>query len=240
MKDGPEGVMERWSLELYSGTHGEDARRSTAYAGAFLLLGLLFHSITFNFILSDAIESRNDAGRFQITFDETIRNGTDQVIIADGDEVRYEITFTNQEFAESGSMGRIDVTLRYDETSGEAFDPCDSVSADIPPYGLEADWADENNSLSGSSSDCSSITLQIQVYPNYTGEDMSVIGGTGTEWLQAWTDTTYGLGTLHLDIGVDVNQPIGGGIAPTIDDNDEVVTIEWSVTWFTTTVARLP
>ena len=123
------------------------------------------------------------------------------------------------------------VNISYTETSGEIADPCDTVSADLTPTGATADWNNPNNDLSGVSSDCETISLVLHIFPEYSGDNYNVIGGTEQNWINSWTDSSHGEGTFNLEVEVIVNEPVTSGI-PTVSDTDEEVTVTWEAVFF--------
>ena len=98
-----------------------------------------------------------------------------------------------------------------------------------------ADWNNENNVLTGTSDDCSEISLQLMVFPGYNGLPTQQIGMDSTHWQNIWTDQSYGNGDFELGMEVNVNQP-PGQFAPTIQDNDEEVFVTWKSVFFTVAV----
>jgi len=176
---------------------------------------------------NDGVRSVLDGNNsWQVTFEEVIITQTDTVVVADGaTEVR---TFTiDESLLEDGyRVGSFRMTITYGETSGVLFDPVDSVFATIPQSDMDAQWSDENNSLSDSSSDGSDIDLMLRAYPDYDGQMRNITGYNEIQVLENWNMDGYGIGELQIEISVETQSP------PLIEDNEEEVTITLEIITF--------
>ena len=124
------------------------------------------------------------------------------------------------------------VTVSYQETSQIPFDQCDSVSVSIPPTGATADWQNDNNTLAGSSDDCSDILLHVVVYPEYSGDERIESEGTSESNAEPWLNKNNGKGTFTIEIDVSATSP---GPPPTPQDNGEEITVTWTAVFFDVT-----
>ena len=176
---------------------------------------------------NDGVRSVLDGNNsWQITFDEVIITQTDTVVVADGDtEIR---TFTIDEtLLEDGfRIGSFRMTITYGETSGVPGDPVDSVFTTIPQSDMDAQWSDENNTLSGSSSDGSDIDLMLMAYPDYDGQMRNITGYNEIQVLENWIMDGYGIGEIQIEISVETQS------LPLIADNEEEVTITLEIITF--------
>ena len=176
---------------------------------------------------NDGVRSVLDGNNsWQITFDEVIITQTDTVVVADGDtEIR---TFTIDEtLLEDGfRIGSFRMTITYGETSGVPGDPVDSVFTTIPQSDMDAQWSDENNSLSDSSSDGSDIDLMLRAYPDYDGQMRNITGYNEIQVLENWNMDGYGIGELQIEISVETQS------MPFVADNEEEVTITLEIITF--------
>ena len=176
---------------------------------------------------NDGVRSVLDGNNnWQITFEEIIVTQTDTVVVADGDtEIR---TFTIDEtlLDEGYRIGSFRMTITYGETSGVPGDPVDSVFTTIPQSDMNAQWSDENNTLSDSSSDGSDIDLMLQAYPDYDGQMRNVTGYNEIQVLENWNMDGYGIGELQIEISVETQS------LPLIADNEEEVTITLEIITF--------
>ena len=158
---------------------------------------------------------------WNISFDEQVITLTDSVIVADGDTETRTFTVDESLLTDGYRFGRISVTLSYSETSGNLLDPADSVFANLVQNDLNAQWQDDNNSLSGSSNDGSQIDLELRTYPGYDGQDTNTTGYNEIQVLEKWLTDGFGIGELEIEIGVETSS---SGI-PGQNDNEEEVNI---------------
>ena len=158
---------------------------------------------------------------WNISFDEQVITLTDSVIVADGDTETRTFTVDESLLNDGYRFGRISVTLSYSETSGNLLDPADSVFANLVQNDLNAQWQDDNNSLSGSSNDGSQIDLELRTYPGYDGQDTNTTGYNEIQVLEKWLTDGFGIGELEIEIGVETSS---SGI-PGQNDNEEEVNI---------------
>lgn len=158
---------------------------------------------------------------WNISFDEQVITLTDSVIVADGDTETRTFTIDESLLTDGYRFGRISVTLSYSETSGNLLDPADSVFANLVQNDLNAQWQDDDNSLSGSSNDGSQIDLELRTYPGYDGQDTNTTGYNEIQVLEKWLTDGFGIGELEIEIGVETSS---SGI-PGQNDNEEEVNI---------------
>lgn len=158
---------------------------------------------------------------WDISFDEQVITLTDSVIVADGDTETRTFTVDESLLTDGYRFGRISVTLSYSETSGNLLDPADSVFANLVQNDLNAQWQDDDNSLSGSSNDGSQIDLELRTYPGYDGQDTNTTGYNEIQVLEKWLTDGFGIGELEIEIGVETSS---SGI-PGQNDNEEEVNI---------------
>ena len=193
-------------------------------ASLFLLLVINAVDVMGN---NDGVRSVLDGNNsWQVTFDEVIITQTDTVVVADGDtEVR---TFTiDESLLDDGyRIGSFRMTITYGETSGVPGDPVDSVFTTIPQSDMDAQWSDENNSLSDSSSDGSDIDLMLRAYPDYDGQMRNITGYNEIQVLENWNMDGYGIGELQIEISVETQS------MPFVTDNEEEVTITLEIITF--------
>ena len=101
----------------------------------------------------------------------------------------------------------------------------------LRPEGIVAQWDNESNTLSGSSDQCTDILLFVQIYPSFDGSNVTVESETIDEALDPWSNKTYGVGELNLEVEVNTQQRVEGPI-PTQQDEEETVTVNWWLTTF--------
>ena len=199
---------------------------------------MIYQGAVFFVIKGDEISSKGDVPVFDISFTESSENFEDSRVV--GDESREIVTYTpsNTMHTENSGMGMLMINVTYQETSQEFADPCDTVSVDLIPNSVLADWNNQNNILTGTSDDCSEINLQLMVFPSYNGQDSKQMGKDSVYWTNLWTDRSYGNGDFELGIEVNVNQP-PGQLAPTIQDSDEEIFVTWQAVFFSVSVEEV-
>ena len=205
------------------------ANKITAGIVAFFLVFVTIN--TFDLVSnSDNVRSIVDGDNYwTISFDEQIITLTDSVIVADGDTEIRAFTIDETLLDDGYRFGGISVTLTYTETSGWPGDPPDSVFANLIQNDLNAQWQDDNNSLSGSSNDGSQIDLDLRAYPGYDGQQTNTTGYNEIQVLENWEMDGFGIGELELEITVETTtSPIP--FSP--NDNEEEVNITIEIVTF--------
>ncbi|MBT5594997.1 MAG: hypothetical protein HOH79_04735 [Euryarchaeota archaeon] len=205
------------------------ANKITAGIVAFFLVFVTIN--TFDLVSnSDNVRSIVDGDNYwTISFDEQIITLTDSVIVADGDTEIRAFTIDETLLDDGYRFGGISVTLTYTETSGWPGDPPDSVFANLIQNDLNAQWQDDNNSLSGSSNDGSQIDLDLRAYPGYDGQQTNTTGYNEIQVLENWIMDDFGIGELELEITVETTtSPIP--FSP--NDNEEEVNITIEIVTF--------
>ena len=176
---------------------------------------------------NDGVRSVLDGNNsWQVTFDEVIITQTDTVVVADGDTEIRTFTIDESLLDDGYRIGSFRMTITYGETSGVPGDPVDSVFTTIPQSDMDAQWSDENNTLSGSSSDGSNIDLMLRAYPDYDGQMRNVTGYNEIQVLENWNMDGHGIGELQIEISVETQS------LPLIADNEEEVTITLEIITF--------
>jgi len=176
---------------------------------------------------NDGVRSVLDGNNnWQITFEEIIVTQTDTVVVADGDTETRTFTIDETLLDEGYRIGSFRMTITYGETSGVPGDPVDSVFTTIPQSDMNAQWSDENNTLSDSSSDGSDIDLMLRAYPDYDGQMRNVTGYNEIQVLENWNMDGYGIGEIQIEISVETQS------LPLIADNEEEVTITLEIITF--------
>lgn len=208
-----------------------DSRKRLTIFLTFLVVVVIYQSTVFWVILQDDIQSKYNLEEFTIEFEESSQFSEESRVINDGEKATLEFSAPAEMFNTHSGFGMLFLNITYAETSGEALDPCDTVSADLTPTGATAEWDNENNVLSGVSSDCETISLQLHVFPSYNGTSQKVTGMDEQYWINYWQDNSHGQGTFNLDVEVIVNQPPTSGL-PTISDDNEEITVTWEAVFF--------
>ena len=204
---------------------------------AFLLTAAYQTSVFFYF-KSEEIIGKYDVPSWDISFESSGLSEEETQIIADGTTASYYLDIDESIIAEQTYVGLLNVVVSYDETSDNFADPCDFVSVNLRPEGIAAQWDNESNTLSGSSDQCTDILLFVQIYPSFDGMNRTVMSETADEALDFWSNRTYGMGELNLEVEVNTQQRVEGPI-PTQQDEEETVTVSWEITTFVPTATMV-
>ena len=208
-----------------------DSRRYIFAVLAMFLLTSVYQTSVFYYFKSDEIIGKYDVPSWDVSFESIDLSEEETQIIADGTTSSYFLEIDDSMIMENSYVGFLNVVVSYEETSDNFADPCDFVRVNLRPEGILAQWDNESNSLSGSSDQCTDILLFVQIYPLFDGSNVTVESDTIDEALAHWSNETYGKGELNLEVEVNTQQRVEGPI-PTQQDNEESVTVTWSVTTF--------
>ena len=224
--------MNEFYAELYNNT---DSRKRIIAYNVFVAILLVYHASLFFVIKSDDITSRYEIETITISFEETSYFTNETRTVDDGDREIIEFSIPGEQFDAHNGLGMLKIDISYQETSGQIADPCDTVSVELTPNEVLADWTNEDNILSEMSDDCSTISLLLHVFPEYTSEALEVRSDDSDYWESVWTDYTYGKGVFELEVEVSTNQPPTSPI-PTVSDDDEEVNINIEAIFFNVNV----
>jgi hypothetical protein len=185
---------------------------------------------------AEVISSFADDNEYRITF--STQNETMQIVETLQDDETRNVIFDLSEIniPDGFMIGYIDITITSEEESGISGQ-CDSVAGDIIENDLTAQWDDPNNDLSGQDSSCIPIELNLRVYPNFTGESITVSAINEYQALQNWSQTGWGEGDLSVDLDLDVNSPLG--FDPIGTDTDEEITVDVTIVLFSVSVQEV-
>ena len=185
---------------------------------------------------AEVISSFAEENEYMISF--SIQNETMQLVETLQDDETRNIIFELSDIAvpEGFSIGLIEVTITSEEEEGVSVQ-CDSVAGDIIENDLTAQWNDTTNDLSGQDSSCAPIELNLRVYPDFTGETVTVSAINEFQAIQKWTETGWGVGDLSIDLDLDVNSPLG--FDPVGQDTDEEITVDVTVVLFSLSIQQV-
>ena len=210
---------------------------------AFSVFGIALLLITAKVYYSLGIKDSevHDEVRFldewAITFSEETMTMSESILLADGDEIDVEFLIEGSSFSEGYSIGYVQVKISYSETNQViGGDPCDSVQGSLVQSAYPAQWADENNTLSGGSTSCEDIDLFLQAYPNYDGQEYTRMADNQVIALDEWGVEDYGVGPLDVKVQLDVQS---SQVPTQNNDNDETIQIDVTVVAFKANAEKL-
>ena len=154
-----------------------------------------------------------------MTFEETI-------VMTDGEQRQLDFDVDQGDLSEGFRVGHIRATVSYGETSGLPADPADSVAANLPQTDMQAQWDDDNNTLSGSSNDATDIELLLRAHPGFTGQAVNATGLNEFQVLQPWLIEGFGTGTFSVVLELNTQSP------PFLNDSDEEIVVSVEVVMF--------
>ncbi len=185
---------------------------------------------------TDIISDFAEDNQYRITF--STQNETMQAVetLQDDETRNIEFDLSEINMPDGYKIGYIDVRITSEEESGISVQ-CDSVAGDIIENDLPAQWKDPNNNLSGQDSSCIPIELDLTVYPNFSGNSITVSAINEYQALQNWTEVGWGDGILSIDLDLDVNSPLG--FDPIGQDSDEEITVDVFIVMFSVSIQEI-
>ena len=186
---------------------------------------------------AEVISSFAEDNEYTITFSK--QNEMMQMVETLQDDETRNIVFKLSDITvpEGYVIGQINVSILPEEQDGDDdWLQCDSIAGDIIENELTAQWDDPNNDLSGQDSSCIPIELNLRVYPDFTGETITVSAINEFQAAQKWTETGWGDGDLSIDLDLDVNTPLG---LNTPTDTDEEITVNVTVVLFSLSIQQV-
>ena len=222
--------MEEETNFIYLITEDSETNKFLAIMLGVMFVSITYHAAVFFHFKSDDIKLKNTIPDWNLLFNESIIESGETQIIADSQQSSFFLEVDDDFVAEGNFVGFLVIDVLYDETSGNIGDPCDFVSANLRPEGVLAQWENENNTLSGSSDSCETISLFLQIYPNFDGVNKTESGNNEGEALETWTNSTFGFGEFNLEVEVNTQELVSG--LPTQSDSNEEITVQWNLVTF--------
>ena len=220
--------------EMASGRGGRVFSITTALFAVFLLL----HASFFWSYGTKLVDEESFVHSWEISFSESVLSESETTLI--GDEETYDYEFLSEESTlDERMIAAFRITVSYDETSGGAANPCDSVTATIQPSQMSAQWTNESTQVSGNSDDCSDIVMMLIVYPDYNSQPVNEQGVKEEDVLLKWKIQDYGLGSLICQVSVDTTDSPVSNIPLTGNDEGEEVMVTWERIEFSPSATRV-
>lgn len=230
-------VVEMSEEQSYLGFMTQDlgSKKALSLLVSCMVLAITYHAFIFWNVKADDVMARNEEPVWDVMFEMSDHAATDSRLIQDGSTEVFSNQI-DQETVPNTIVGYLNVLIEYEETSGNFNDPCDIVSVELKHNEILAEWNNESNVLSGTSDDCSSINLYLQIYPDFDGATKNQPGSTPEEVMTKWNNDDHGVGEYLLSVEVNT-QEFATNIPTQGDDNEEVL-ISWSFTMFTPSVVE--
>ena len=222
--------MEEETNFIYLITEDSETNKILAVMLGIMFVSITYHAAVFFHFKSDEIKLKNTVPDWNVLFNESIIESDETQIIADSTKSSFYLEVSEDFLGKGNFVGLLLIEVLYEETSGNIGDPCDFVSANLRPEGALAQWENENNTLSGSSDGCETITLFLQIYPNFDGNNKTESGNNKEQALDPWTNSSFGFGEFNLEVEVNTQELVSG--LPTQSDDNEEITVQWNLVTF--------
>jgi hypothetical protein len=229
--------MEEETNFIYLITEDSETNKFLAIMLGIMIASITYHAAVFFHFKSDEIKLKNTVPDWNVLFNESTIESDETQIIADSQKSSFFLDVDNDFVGGGNFVGFLVIDVFYDETSGNIGDPCDFVSANLRPEGALAQWENENNTLSGSSDSCETISLFLQVYPNFDGDNKTESGDDEGQALEPWTNSSFGFGEFNLEVEVNTQELVSG--LPTQSDDNEEITVQWNLVVFAPRAIRI-
>ena len=169
------------------------------------------------------VEGEND---WDVSFELQSMTFQETIVMADGEQRQLDFDVDQSDLYEGFRVGHIRTTVSYGETSRLPGDPADSVAANLPQTDMQAQWDDDNNTLSGSSNDATDIELLLLTHPGFTGQTLNATGLNEFQVLQPWLIEGFGTGTFSVVLELNTQSQ------PFLNDSDEEIVVSVEVVMF--------
>ncbi len=175
--------------------------------------------------------SSGAAGNWQVNFTTTVSEISDSAMLSDGEtnEWTYELDRTNLGDDEMIAFVNITVSCN-DNDDGPIF--TDSVDAETDMSGVEGGFEDD-----AGSGNCNgdAVDFSYVVTPDWSGTPYIVEDVSRNDILAKWDDGGDGTGEWLCSVTLEVNSSPVFVLA----DNDEEVTVTWTVTTYTVEITAM-
>jgi len=215
-------------------------KQTRTYLGVFALVFLL---VTLKTYYSLALKDTDlhDEVRFldswAISFDEENYTVEETYLLSHEESETLTIEIQKSTVPDNYAIAMFLVQISYEETNQViGGDPCDTVHGNIIVTSLNAQWEDDNNTLTDSSNSCQTIFLQLLAYPGYDGLGYEVEAHNQVLALEPWAEEEYGLGTFEVEVKLQVEQ---SQIPSQDNDDDETIYVTVETVFFKAIAEKL-
>ena len=163
---------------------------------------------------------------WDVSFELQLMTYQETIVMVDGEQRQLDFDVDQSDLPEGFRVGQIRTTVSDGETSGLPADPADSVAANVLQTDMQAQWNDNNNTLSGSSNDATDIELLLRTHPGFTGQSVNATGLNEYQVLQPWLVEGFGTGTFSVVVELNTQSP------PFLNDGDEEIMVNVEVVMF--------
>jgi len=162
-----------------------------------------------------------------LTFDETAR-------LSDGETLDSFYELTDDMLNEGQQIAFVNITIECnDNDEGGVPTSRDAVDATLDPSGVEGELSEQNDGGICNGGD-PAASFSYDIAANYSGTTYIASGVSKQSILDGWDDGGLARGEWLCSVTMDVNT-----LPPGFLDNDEDVTVSWSVVLFTVEVSAI-
>jgi len=177
--------------------------------------------------------SSGASGNWQVNFTTTVSDISDSAVLSDGETHEWTYELDRSNLGDDEMIAFVNITVSCnDNDDGPIF--TDSVDAEMDMSGVEGGFEDD-----AGSGNCNgdAVDFSYVVTPEWSGAPYMVEDVSRNDILAKWNDGGNGTGEWLCSVTLEVNSnPLLG---PLLADDDEEVTVTWTVTTYTVEITAM-
>lgn len=176
-------------------------------------------------------------GEWEVNFTESTLTFEETASLSDGETLDSFYELADDMLDEGQQVAFVNVTVQCNDNDDLGVPTTrDAVDATLDPSGAEGEFSEQSDGGICNGGDPAAF-FSYEIAANYSATTYIVSGVSKQSILDGWDDMGQARGEWLCSVTMDVNTagPIGGGLL----DNDEDVTVSWSVTVFTVEVSAV-
>ena len=182
-----------------------------------------------------ASSSAGASGKWQVNFTTDVSTIDDSVLLSDGETHDSVYTLDRADLPEGQMIAYVNISIGCNDNDDPGPGFSDNVQADMDVSGVEGDFADDSGS--GTCNGASVVAFDYAATAGWSGTSYVVDDVSKADIQDKWNDNGTGDGEWLCQVTLEVNSPPGiGGFV----DNDEDVTITWTVTTYKLEITAAP
>ena len=178
--------------------------------------------------------SSGAAGNWQVNFTTTVSDISDSAMLSDDETHEWTYELDRSNLGDDEMIAFVNITVSCDDNDDPPGPFTDSVNAETDVSGVEGGFEDD-----AGSGNCNgeAVSFSYAVTTEWSGTPYVVEDVSKGDILAKWDDGGNGTGELLCSVTLDVNSP--APIVGQIVDDDEEVTVTWTVTTYTVEITAL-
>ena len=178
--------------------------------------------------------SSGASGNWQVNFTTTVSEISDSAMLSDGETNEWTYELDRSNLGDDEMIAFVNITVSCDDNDDLPGPFTDSVDAEMDVSGVEGGFEDD-----AGSGNCNgdAVDFSYSVTPEWSGAPYMVEDVSRNDILAKWNDGGNGTGEWLCSVTLQVNNPptlLGGFV-----DDDEEVTVTWTVTTYTVEITAL-